>query len=291
MVLSLLLTIATYLFIPLLLIRKNKRMTRKKLLLVSIANGCLVFILWNAFRIATNQELNTNVAPAWLWSAIGYALMKKRLSVDTANEDVPNALTEEGYPVEEQIADISPAVEPIDNMRTTTAKTKYCHKCGKAIDNKSKKCSGCGKQYFRWKYLLIALLIIAPFIVLSSTSVYYYSEYKNYQEKYTQALSDNDELKLALEQKEIELIDSSDELEDQKEQIFSMLDDINFYHEYIAICPDDDTKTYHKYGCARLDISSFWAYNKELAEQYGYEPCTLCFRATTREDFLKKYGY
>lgn len=297
MVLSLLLTIATYLFIPLLLIRKNKKMARKNLLWVSIANGCLVFILWNVFRIATNQELNTNVAPAWLWSAIGYALMKKRISVDTANEEVPIAPVEGYSSVEEQIADTSPAVEPIDNMRTTTAKTKYCHKCGKAIDNKSKKCSGCGKQYFRWKHLLIGLLIIIPITILASVSIYYYSECQNYQKKYIQAKADSDQLKQLLEQREGELASIHEDIDELSERIYPMLDDIEFYHEHIVFRSDDNTELYHKYGCPRLDLSCFWAYNTEMAEQLGYEPCDYCseqdypVKATTREDFRKKYGY
>jgi hypothetical protein len=297
MVLSSLLTIATYLFIPALLIRRNKRTTKKKLLLVTIANGCLVFILWNVFRVVTNQEPNTNVTPAWLWSAIGYALMKKRLYVETVNEEVPYISVEGDSPVKEQKVDISPAVEPIDNMQTTTTKTKYCHKCGKEIDNKSKKCSGCGKQYFRWKHLIIGLLIIIPIAILASTSFYYYSECQTYQKKYIQAKTDSDQLKQLLEQREGELASIHEDIDELSERIYPMLDDIEFYHEHIVFRSDDNTELYHKYGCPRLDLSCFWAYNTEMAEQLGYEPCDYCseqdypVKATTREEFRKKYGY
>lgn len=296
MVLSMLLTIVTYLFIPFILICINKRMTRKKMLYVSIANGCLVFMLWNVFRIATDQEFNTNVHPAWLWSAIGYALIKKRLSLDTINEEEPNVPGADCSPVEDQIVNISHTIGHTDNMQASTIKPKYCHKCGKVIDNKSKQCSGCGKQYFRWKYLLNIILIIVPIIGLASALFYYYSEYEYYHSQYIQASLENDELKRILEQKENELCNINDSIDELSEKIYPMLDDIEFYHEHVVFRSDDGTELYHKYGCPQLDTSEFWAYNTEYAESLGFKPCNFCsnqdypIETPTRDDFIKKYG-
>ena len=65
-----------------------------------------------------------------------------------------------------------------------------------------------------------------------------------------------------------------DELEDRN---FDLFCDLYFYEEYAAIVPDDGRKRYHIYGCEDCDTSSFWIYNIEAAEQYGYYPCPKCY--------------
>lgn len=50
-----------------------------------------------------------------------------------------------------------------------------------------------------------------------------------------------------------------------------------FCNKHIVVVSDDGTRNYHKIGCWYFDDSYFWAYNKELAEQKGYNPCSFCF--------------
>ncbi len=49
--------------------------------------------------------------------------------------------------------------------------TKYCKLCGKEIDSTTRKCTGCGKQYFRPVYASLVFIYIA---LLFSTIYYFY---------------------------------------------------------------------------------------------------------------------
>lgn len=62
-------------------------------------------------------------------------------------------------------------VLPVSDTRTPSAKGKvrYCSLCGNRIDNESKKCTGCGKQYFKrisWTVVLLAILVMILSVVL-----------------------------------------------------------------------------------------------------------------------------
>ena len=50
------------------------------------------------------------------------------------------------------------------NQKTKIGKIKYCSRCGGKINNETKKCTGCGKQYFKGfkgnKTLTILLIIM-----------------------------------------------------------------------------------------------------------------------------------
>ena len=48
-----------------------------------------------------------------------------------------------------------------------------------------------------------------------------------------------------------------------------------FYTDHARILPNDGSNIYHKYGCSKLDTSSFWIYNNELAITKA-SPCSSC---------------
>ena len=65
-----------------------------------------------------------------------------------------------------------------------------------------------------------------------------------------------------------------DDLEDEKWDNWAKL---SFYDRSVIIIPDDGSKTYHKYGCSKLDTSNgYWILNEEAADYYGYKKCTKC---------------
>ncbi len=151
---------------------------------------------------------------------------------------------------------------------TRLAKQKYCSKCGGLINNQTKVCESCGKQYFRLTRIfnkknlptiILSILLIIAIVVISalawSTDHYFklygdqLQETRNLEEKY-------------------------DDLVDDWVDLFGK---VYFYEEYVVIVPDDGTNRYHVYGCDRLDKSdSFWAFNTEAAKVKGYKPCPYC---------------
>ena len=162
---------------------------------------------------------------------------------------------------------------------------KYCSRCGKPIDPSTKKCQGCGKQYFKgftFKTVLVTMLCVllvascAGNIVLCLANV-------SLNEKYdalTVANSSFNEEILELQQS----IDSKQEVIERlqkantslQSKIASDREILDFMNDHVVVVEDDGTNIYHKYGCLRFAGNSFWAFNTEAAIGRGYKPCSLC---------------
>ena len=52
-------------------------------------------------------------------------------------------------------------------LEEKSRKKKYCSRCGKLIDSKTKKCTGCGKQYFKGIQMKPVTIILSLVIVAS----------------------------------------------------------------------------------------------------------------------------
>ena len=52
---------------------------------------------------------------------------------------------------------------------------KYCKECGCEIEKSTRRCSGCGRYYFRPAYFILMLLYLA----LIASTVFYYVQYQN----------------------------------------------------------------------------------------------------------------
>ncbi len=65
--------------------------------------------------------------------------------------------------------------------------------------------------------------------------------------------------------------------EDLTERNASLTTAYDFMNEFVVFVGDDGTNTYHLYGCENFNDSSFWAYNRSLAETYGNTACPICF--------------
>ena len=51
------------------------------------------------------------------------------------------------------------------------SKTRFCNRCGKPVDEESKRCLGCGKQYFRGVPPLIFLCIVLALALVGLMAV------------------------------------------------------------------------------------------------------------------------
>ena len=86
-----------------------------------------------------------------------------------------------------------------------------------------------------------------------------------------------EELEADLEQLQAKLESRDSEISDLKSEKSEMQDRLDFYDNNIKIVEDDTGKTYHKYGCEHLDMSYYWAHNKEWVEgDSQFTKCPYC---------------
>lgn len=76
----------------------------------------------------------------------------------------PKTSHEEPVPAEEPVAPVTAPIAEKTMVPNSNEKHNFCKKCGSAIDPNTKKCSGCGKQYFNGKktvpIVLLSVLLI-----------------------------------------------------------------------------------------------------------------------------------
>lgn len=161
---------------------------------------------------------------------------------------------------------------------------KFCRHCGNMIDPETKKCTGCGKQYFHLhkikKQALLITLAAVLVLALIGLNIYQYIDNKN-----TQSLLQN------------QLNAANQQLSNTQELISSWRNEYHFYHDNAVIVQSGDTN-YHKYGCGNLymfdengnidymgiareqkDIANMnlRIYSIDTAESNGYAPCPVCY--------------
>ena len=152
---------------------------------------------------------------------------------------------------------------------------KYCSRCGNGIDPITKKCTGCGKQYFKGitiKGLLIVTLSVlftvsfAGNIILSyaiSSSKEEYDEFKNSNKTRIAALKS-------------EISELEERYKTLKNKYYEANEKATFMDKHVVFVEDDGTKLYHKYDCIKFSKNSFWAFNVEATKNAGYKPCPIC---------------
>ena len=136
--------------------------------------------------------------------------------------------------------------EEIKAEAPTPKSTRYCSLCGGAIDDNTKQCTKCGKQYFKgFTKTGIALIVVSALLLISII---------------------------------INIVQASDIAwyKDRIHQIRNEYGDAAAFYDEYAVCVSDINDYYHKYGCSRFDDSEFWIFNLEYAEYQGYEPCPYC---------------
>ncbi len=150
-----------------------------------------------------------------------------------------------------------------------TGSIRYCQKCGGVVDPETKKCTKCGKQYFKFPTNMVRKGIAAfLFLVMAAGLIYLYTQ--------NQALAQELDVKTKEASRiEGQLKIADNNANDWREKYLSIYNEYNFYHQYAVIVQDGVTN-YHSYGCPRLDYSYFWIYNKEAAVGRDYDPCPEC---------------
>ena len=154
-------------------------------------------------------------------------------------------------------------------------KMKYCSRCGAIIDNNTKVCTGCGKQYFKGitKRSLPIIILSFIIIIISAVSVYYNMQLVNEVEDLKESIEVKNSVIDSKNNSIDRLTDQVAELRDENYEYYGLS---QFVDDLIAIVGDDGTGLYHKYGCEELDAEYIWIYNNEAAKGQGYYPCDEC---------------
>ena len=175
----------------------------------------------------------------------------------------------------------APIVQPqVMPKKEQTVKTKYCSCCGSAIENKTKRCTGCGKQYFRgFRFTKFSTTVVVLALIVAIISAFCVSQYIKIQ-KLEEKLGDKQieigDLKDEIDDFEDEVYDLEDEVYDLEYEIRSNNSELNFFRNHAEIVPNDGTRMYHKWGCSELDSSArFWIYNTEAVPSNCKE-CPYC---------------
>lgn len=172
-------------------------------------------------------------------------------------------------------------------------KQRYCKFCGSPIDHQTKKCSGCGKQFFRLpsfrNICVVLLVLITGFCVLRIVQDKMLIEQLNAQVSELQAI---------VESRDSELETVKEELETSKQDFFDMKDryrieysknydnkqiikEMTPVYEYCQkkmVFTSELVKLYHKPNCRMIDEVSdiSGAYTVSEAKRRGYTECFLC---------------
>lgn len=157
-----------------------------------------------------------------------------------------------------------------------SVKSKYCSKCGSVIDNKTKKCTGCGKQYFRGLRLTkFSVTVITLALAFAVVSTLYVVQYVNNQAAVAQLENEVDGLEKLVAIRDSTISRLETDIDILEKANWSNRDKLNFFNNH-AVIVDEHSRKYHKYECDDLDLSYFWIYNTEKAEQLGYYACSKC---------------
>lgn len=152
---------------------------------------------------------------------------------------------------------------------------KYCSRCGHGVDPLTKKCTGCGKQYFKGitaRGFLIAMFVFLFVVSFAGNIILFYTTI-SIREEYAELKKANSLKIVALNQEISELKRENSSLQ---VSFYEHAQKANFMDKHIVLVEDDGTKLYHKYDCDNLPKKSFWAFNTEAAKGNGYKPCPIC---------------
>lgn len=143
---------------------------------------------------------------------------------------------------------------------------KFCSHCGGGIDPITKKCNGCGKQYFKGiKFNKFSVAIIVISMILVTSVILNIIQYNKIDTMMLRQTYLEDETK--------ELYKELSELRSTRWENQGLA---NFVDKYVVFIEDNGTKRYHKYNCEDFKGESFWVFNTEAAEGEGYYACPKC---------------
>lgn len=291
---SLLITVAVYCAFPLLYAKLRK----KPITAIKYRVHCFLgnFLIMLLFKLIS---AGSSASPYFLWTTVFTYYGVKKLR----DRGMILDLQKSGYSGKYDQNTVTTAVDissqstseistPVAiTSKSKKSKNRFCKHCGSPIDPDTKKCTGCGKQYFRmpcFNFQPVLIVTVAISIAIVSMCIYRIGQYQTEIEQLQVHIS---ELENELEESERIASDFQDKFRKKFSEAYDlstrnkkleasvekMKNVYDFCTNHVVVVSDDGSRTYHKCNCPYFDDSYFWAYNTELAIQNGYKPCTFCF--------------
>lgn len=174
-------------------------------------------------------------------------------------------------------------IQPVYQVDTRkNQKKRYCKYCGGVVSSETKKCTSCGKQYFRLpKYLGTGLLAVLS-VALVGLNVYQYVQGEALRKELEEAMEKIETQKVNITDRDQIIYNYKQTIKKLERESDTRLDlwlkaepKARFLDDHVVIIGDSNNK-YHKFGCEDLDLSYFYAYNTENAISQGYRACNKC---------------
>lgn len=129
----------------------------------------------------------------------------------------------------ESTANASDLTQAKSEATVDVRKKKFCKYCGGPIDLKTKKCTSCGKQFFRFpkRAVGIALLLIV-FVALAGLNIYQYVGYNNTIESNASTISN---LEQQIETKDATISTQKTTISNQKNEISELENKAGYYDD------------------------------------------------------------
>lgn len=257
------------------------------------------------------QYCGTNIGESLTYEKTSYPeKISSGIEMETTNYDMPPIMPNVKVAKERH----SSSINGQNKRQSSNHKMEiahFCKKCGGEIDPHTKRCTSCGKQYFRTKAALQILTLSLFTLVFACLNIFQYISGEKAIEKISMLESSvaNKDVTIANQKSNISSLDTmiidqkteisnlkskvstqettissqktkvsnlERELKESRSENFDQLIKLLFYEEHAVVVPDDGTWLYHTYGCEYLDNSYFWIYNTEQASGLGYKPCKYC---------------
>lgn len=159
-------------------------------------------------------------------------------------------------------------ITPIPALDKADKKKRFCKMCGGLIDRGSKKCTSCGKQYFKLhklsKRTTIFMIICFILVSLNVFQCIFLAESRGTVSTQRGVIA----------KKNAEITQLKKDVEEYKKQAEENSKKAKFLDDYIVLIGEKNNK-YHKYDCADFQ-GSFHAYNISAAKAEGYRACSKC---------------
>lgn len=275
LVISLIITVAVY-SLPIIVARYailRRPVDRSKAKVITITYAVVGMIVMAVLvKALEGDDAKITFGGLILWSFVNYKMLisgkDRRKTSQTTGAPTTTVVQAKKMPILSfKAVDTSETTnEAVEAIPARTAKVTYCKKCGSPINGITKKCNGCGKQYFKISKRVFAVTLVAVIAVgLVGTNVYQYITNKQTVE----LLNENLE---SMRDNRDEFISKNDDL---TMQLISKEKELGFWDEYAVICTTEGSK-YHHYGCSHIEGKNFYIYNIDQAEALGYTPCLDC---------------
>lgn len=195
--------------------------------------------------------------------------------------------------VEESVHVPTPTPAPVKQKKQRI----FCKYCGQLIDQNTKKCIGCGKQYSHlpkinktrvvlWIVIILFVAIIG--ICLNQTNQYRLqitsldAQISNLNSQIVQLNIDLETANQLARDKNNLSNKKSSEIANLERELSNFKADRDFINQHFVFVANNGTRKYHHFDCTLFKINtdsfSFDVYKLKNAKDQGYKPCSVCIK-------------